>query len=98
MTAHTRHIDPATVRKSLASQWRAHVEFAGGLTADQLAAPSVLEGWTTELLVRHVALSAMLVSMWGVRPAEAVDGDVATWTAKAESAAADIDGATRPLP
>jgi uncharacterized protein (TIGR03083 family) len=98
MTAQTRRIDPATVRKSLASQWRAHVEFAGGLNADQLAAPSVLEGWTTELLVRHVALSAMLVTMWGVRPAEAVDGDVATWTAKAESAAADIDGATRSLP
>src|SRR5258708_13410894 len=98
MTAQTRHIDPATVRKSLASQWRAHVEFAGGLNADQLAAPSVLEGWTTELLVRHVALSAMLVSMWGVRPAEAVDGDVAAWTAKADSPAADLHRPTRSLP
>jgi uncharacterized protein (TIGR03083 family) len=95
MPPKTRRPDPAKVRAAVVSQWRQHIAYADALTAEQLSAPSKLEGWDVATLVGHVAYTVHAVQTWAARPVDGVEAEVYDWMTSTPTAAQTVDLVTR---
>src|SRR5437879_5020300 len=91
MPGKPRRPAPAKVRAAVVAQWNAHVAYAGALSAEQLAAPSELEGWDVATLVGHVAMTIRTVAVRADRPVDGITADVVAWTIGAPTAASAVD-------
>jgi uncharacterized protein (TIGR03083 family) len=95
MPPKTRRPDPAKVRAAVTTQWQRHVDYAAALTAEQLSAPSELEGWDVATLVGHVAMTIRTVAARAAQPVDAITADVVAWTIGTPTASSDVDVETR---
>ncbi|NUR59944.1 MAG: maleylpyruvate isomerase family mycothiol-dependent enzyme [Catenulispora sp.] len=93
----TRRPQAVKVRQAVVKQWQAHVDYAAALTAEQLAAPSVLAGWDVRTLVGHVAYTVHSLQTWSALPVSGVEAEVFDWMTGTPTAAAAVDAVTREL-
>lgn len=93
----TRRPQAAKVRQAVVNEWRAHVDYAGALTPQELDAPSKLAGWDVRTLVGHVAYTVHSLQTWSALPVSGVEAEVFDWMTGTPTAAAAVDAVTREL-